>query len=291
MASKTENVSYAIRNDIASRLNRSQTGFFLDETLRRGGPHAQQILESSKLMRKLIELLDAHPAIETCVLRPQDGGKERTWLMHPLKHTGQPFPLGYCGARTAISEAVERKLHPTPPIREERGPQLTKADPPPAPNPIVHTSGKVKGTGFFDAMRKAKPPVKPEPVVEELVEEPVEVPAVVQEVQVVVAQVEEQSPIIEEKKELDMTASVAVPPAFANMDPAELANMGKALLDAAKKAEKQQEQQRTLASIKEIQREIAAANATLSRLNDEQLDALDRLGKATEALRLATASL
>lgn len=287
MASKVENVSYAIRNDIASRLNRSHTGFFLDETLRRGGPHAQNILDSNKLTKKLLELLNAHPGIETCVLKPHDGGKERWWLMHPLKHTGQPFPLGYCGARTPVSAAVDRKLNPPTPIREERGPQLTKADPPPAPNPVVHTSGKVKGTGFFDAMRKAKAPQEPKPVVEDTV---IEEPVVVQEALPEVNE-EQQSPIVEEKKELDMTASVAVPPAFANMDPAELANMGKALLDAAKKAEKQQEQQRTLASIKEIQREIAAANATLIRLNDEQLDAIDRLTKATEALRVATASL
>lgn len=283
MASKTDNVSYAIRNDIASRLNRSHTGFFLDETLRRGGPHAQTISESNKLTKKLLEMLAAHPGIETCVLKPHDGGKERWWLMHPIKHTGQPFPLGYCGARTAVSEAVDKKLNPTPPVREEQGPQLTKADPPPPPNPVVHTSGKVKGTGFFDAMRKAKAPAQPDPVV---VEEPVVVQEVLPEVIVV-----EQSPIIEEKKELDMTASVAVPPAFANMDPAQLANMGQALLDAAKKAEKQQEQQRTLAAVKDLQREIAAASATLTRLNDEQLDALDRLSKASEALRAITTTL
>jgi hypothetical protein len=47
---KANNVPYAVRNDVCSRLNKSNRGMFLDDTLRRGSIHALKIANSPKLI-------------------------------------------------------------------------------------------------------------------------------------------------------------------------------------------------------------------------------------------------
>lgn len=69
------------------------------------------------------------------------------------------------------------------------------------------------------------------------------------------------------------------------MDPAAMAALGQQLLDAAKKAERENDQKKTLSRIQALQLEIAGATATILRLTDEQLTATRRLEKASDELK------
>lgn len=80
-----------------------------------------------------------------------------------------------------------------------------------------------------------------------------------------------------------MTANAALN--YSNLDPAQLANIGQQLLEASKKAEKQQQLSKTVEEVAKLQLEIAAATVKLERLSEEQIEAVDRLTKASEALR------
>ena len=69
------------------------------------------------------------------------------------------------------------------------------------------------------------------------------------------------------------------------MDPAAMAALGQQLLDAAKRAERENDQKKSLARIQALQLEIAGATATIIRLTDEQLTATMRLEKASNELK------
>ena len=71
-----------------------------------------------------------------------------------------------------------------------------------------------------------------------------------------------------------------------NMDLAAMAALGQQLIDAAKKAERDQEQKQSMVRIQALQLEIAGATATIIRLTDEQLTATMRLEKASNELKI-----
>ena len=96
------------------------------------------------------------------------------------------------------------------------------------------------------------------------------------------------TPNVEEKEmsaaKKTMSLNNAVP-VSQNMDLAAMAALGQQLIDAAKKAERDQEQKQSLARIQALQLEIAGATATILRLTDEQLTATRRLEKASDELK------
>ena len=96
------------------------------------------------------------------------------------------------------------------------------------------------------------------------------------------------TPNVEEKEmsaaKKTMSLNNAVP-VSQNMDLAAMAALGQQLIDAAKKAERDQEQKQSLARIQALQLEIAGATATILRLTDEQLVATMRLEKASNELK------
>ena len=75
------------------------------------------------------------------------------------------------------------------------------------------------------------------------------------------------------------------------MDPAAMAALGQQLLDAAKRAERENDQKKSLARIQALQLEIAGATATIQRLTDEQVTATRRLEKASDELKTLMAKL
>ena len=74
-------------------------------------------------------------------------------------------------------------------------------------------------------------------------------------------------------------------PAQEPMDLAAMAALGQQLIDAARKAEREQEQKQSMVRIQALQLEIAGATATILRLTDEQLTATMRLEKASNELK------
>lgn len=101
------------------------------------------------------------------------------------------------------------------------------------------------------------------------------------------------TPILEEKemppksKTLSLNAATLVQQSIPeNMDLAAMAALGQQLIDAAKKAERDQEQKQSMVRIQALQLEIAGATATIIRLTDEQLTATMRLEKASNELKI-----
>ena len=101
------------------------------------------------------------------------------------------------------------------------------------------------------------------------------------------------TPILEEKemppksKTLSLNATTLVQQSIPeNMDLAAMAALGQQLIDAAKKAERDQEQKQSMVRIQALQLEIAGATATIIRLTDEQLTATMRLEKASNELKI-----
>ena len=76
-----------------------------------------------------------------------------------------------------------------------------------------------------------------------------------------------------------------------NMDLAAMAALGQQLIDAAKKAERDQSQKEAMARIQALQLEIAGATATILRLTDEQLTVNLRLEKASKELQTLMSKL
>ena len=326
-------VPYAIRNEIATRLAASQTGFFLDETLKRLKPTVIKPYTSKKGFDRLLRFLEEHARIKL-VLLSNDGVTTRYWVYDVSRHYGQPFPGGYQEVVPPVKEVV---------VKEEKKPKPSAAAPKHAPlarevnttrpapratTPVCSLGDGVKETLDVITQIGQKREAREEPAPRVYRTRPTEVvpgpfaglkdmllpnadfdgdnehagrtPKIEQdevptlgtedadgrvEMQVVetspapVAQ-----PAIEEEKELTMTANAAALN-YANLDPAQLANIGQQLLEASKKAEKQQQLTKTVDEVAKLQLEIAAASAKLERLAEEQLEAVERLSKASEALR------
>lgn len=324
-------VPYAIRNEVATRLAASHTGFFLDETLKRMKPSVVKPYTSKKGFERMLRFLEDHARIKVVPLT-NDGVSSRYWLYDISRHEGQPFPGGYLEVVPQVKEEVVKEVRkPKPSAAAPKHAPLAKAveirKPIPAvpSTPVCHlgdqkqTIEDLANIGF-----KREPRNEPTPRVyvrrptetvpgpfaglKELLGNngdydgdggepkgapvaPEEVPTLttVEEDGRISMQVVEPSPApvaqpaIEEEKETNMTASVAMN--FANMDPAQLATIGQQLLEASKKAEKQQQLGKTLEEVATLQLEIAASSAKLERLAEEQLEAVERLSKASEALR------
>lgn len=82
---KANNVPYAVRNDICTRLNKSSRGMFLDDALRRGSIHALKIANSPKLTLGLVKLLNEHPALLVREVAPTGEGNKRWWVISTKK--------------------------------------------------------------------------------------------------------------------------------------------------------------------------------------------------------------
>lgn len=319
-------VPYAIRNEVATRLAVSQTGFFLDETLKRMKPSVVKPYMSKKGFDRMLRFLEDHARIKVVPLS-NDGISTRYWLYDISRHEGQPFPGGYLEVVPQVKEeAVKEVRKPKPSAAAPKHAPLAKSveirKPIPAVTsiPVCHLGDQKKTIEELAAIGfKRDPRAEPEPRVyrtrpTESVPGPfaglkdllnnegvesdvyetadVEVPVVVETLGcglTTVQVVENPSPApvaqtaIEEEKEPTMTASATLN--FANMDPAQLADIGQQLLEASKKAEKQQQLGKTIEEVAKLQLEIAASSAKLERLAEEQLEAVERLSKASEALR------
>lgn len=324
-------VPYAIRNEVATRLAVSHTGFFLDETLKRMKPSVVKPYTSKKGFERMLRFLEDHARIKVVPLT-NDGVSSRYWLYDISRHEGQPFPGGYLEVVPQVKEEVVKEVRKPKPSAAApkhaplaRSVEIRKPIPAVPSTPVCHLGDQKKTIEELAAIGfKRDPRVEPEPRVyrtrptetvpgpfaglKDLLGnngdydgdggEPKGAPVVTEEVPVVVetlgcglttVKVVEPSPApvaqpaIEEEKETNMTASAALN--FANMDPAQLATIGQQLLEASKKAEKQQQLGKTLEEVAALQLEIAASSAKLERLAEEQLEAVERLSKASEALR------
>lgn len=325
-------VPYAIRNEVATRLAASQTGFFLDETLKRMKPSVIKPYTSKKGFDRMLRFLEDHARIKVVILS-NDGVSTRYWLYDISRHYGQPFPTGYLEVVPPVKEEV---------VKEEKKPRVSAAAPKHAPlakevtivKPNIRATTPVCPIGdrqqtieeLAQIGFKSEPRAEPAPRVYrtrpteqvpgpfaglkdllmpngdhdgddgavsrapiDILQEEVPVLTEVLDDGQITVQVVESSPApvaqsaIEEEKESTMTANATLN--FANLDPAQLANIGQQLLEASKKAEKQQQLSKTVEEVAKLQLEIAAATVKLERLSEEQIEAVDRLTKASEALR------
>ena len=304
-------VPYAIRNELASRLTSSMTGFFLDDAIRHMKPYVVKPYTSRKGFAQLLRFLADHPRLVVTELT-DDGRNTRQWLHDKDRHAGQAFPAGYhevvqkvdaTGATVVVEppadaddfevwtdDVVYVPEEPTPavdytPRKEQVKPgSMPTIDSPlanlgfkrdpvperPARTYSTRSTEEVPGpfAGLKDLLSQEKSQPAPAAIV---VEEQKQSPAPVAQ------------SAIETEKEDNMTANTALN--FANMDPAQLANIGQQLLEASKKAEKQQQLAQNLERVRELQLEIAAATVTIERITEEALVASERLSKASEELR------
>lgn len=151
---KANNVPYAVRNDICTRLNKSSRGMFLDDALRRGSIHALKIANSPKLTLGLVKLLNEHPALLVREVAPTGEGNKRWWVISTKKIMDRDPPQGY----SFVEEIARAPAEPA---------QVTKYDARPEPSAVVYSTKPVENNSVFEALRK--------PTEEEATEEPVAV--------------------------------------------------------------------------------------------------------------------
>ena len=158
---KANNVPYAVRNDICTRLNKSARGIFLDDMLRRGSIHALKIANSPKLISGLVKLLNEHPALLVREVESQEDGTRRWWAISTKKGMDRSPPHGYSFADEPVDQPA----------------QETKYDARPEPSPVVYSTKPVETNNAFESLRNvAQTEVEPteKPADNEICEQPQE---------------------------------------------------------------------------------------------------------------------
>ena len=136
---KANNVPYAVRNDICTRLNKSARGMFLDDILRRGSIHALKIANSPKLISGLVKLLNEHPALLVREVESQEDGTRRWWAISTKKGMDRSPPHGYSFADEPVDQPA----------------QETKYDARPEPSPVVYSTKPIETNSVFESLRDA----------------------------------------------------------------------------------------------------------------------------------------
>lgn len=242
---KANNVPYAVRNDICTRLNKSSRGMFLDDALRRGSIHALKIANSPKLTLGLVKLLNEHPALLVREVAPTDEGNKRWWIISTKKIMDRDPPQGY----SFVEEIARAPAEPA---------QVTKYDVRPEPSPVVYSTKPVETSNVFESLRDAaQTEVEPtEQHADEICEQ----------------QTQEKEPV--------MTASS---PALSQA--ALLRKQAEEMTALAANLEREDSAVKRLEELRPVQLEIARATAVLQRTSSEMMDAMETLEKASEKLR------
>lgn len=136
---KANNVPFAVRNDIGTRLNKSARGMFLDDILRRGSIHALKIANSPKLISGLVKLLNEHPALLVREVESQEDGTRRWWAISTKKGMDRSPPHGYSFADEPVDQPA----------------QETKYDARPEPSPVVYSTKPIETNSAFESLRDA----------------------------------------------------------------------------------------------------------------------------------------
>lgn len=136
---KANNVPYAVRNDICTRLNKSARGMFLDDMLRRGSIHALKIANSPKLISGLVKLLNEHPALLIREVESQEDGTRRWWAISTKKGMDRSPPHGYVFTDEVVNKPA----------------QETKYDARPEPSPVVYSTKPIETNSIFESLRDA----------------------------------------------------------------------------------------------------------------------------------------
>ena len=136
---KANNVPFAVRNDICTRLNKYARGIFLDDMLRRGSIHALKIANSPKLISGLVKLLNEHPALLVREVESQEDGTRRWWAISAKKGMDRSPPHGYSFADEPVDQPA----------------QETKYDARPEPSPVVYSTKPIETNSIFESLRDA----------------------------------------------------------------------------------------------------------------------------------------
>ena len=136
---KANNVTYAVRNDICTRMNKSARGIFLDDMLRRGSIHALKIANSPKLISGLVKLLNEHPAVLVREVASIEDGTKRWWAISTKKGMDRSSPHGYSFADEPVDQPA----------------QETKYDARPEPSPVVYSTKPIETNSIFESLRDA----------------------------------------------------------------------------------------------------------------------------------------
>lgn len=247
--SKVNDVPYAVRNDICTRLNKSTRGMFLDDILRRGSIHALKIANSPKLTSGLVKFLKEHSALLVRKVESTESGSKRWWIVSTKKEMDRNPPQGY----VFVDES-----EPERDTVVEQPAQSAKYDPRPEPSPVVYSTKPVEQESVFDVLRKPTEEVT-------RTEEPV----------VVISEQQAQ------EKEPEMTAASS-----ALTQAALLRRQAEEMTALAANLEREDSALKRLEELRPVQLEIARATAVLHRASGEMIDAMEILEKASEKLRV-----
>lgn len=283
MAAKENDAAYAVRNQLTTHLNKSRTGCFLVEALRRGTNLSAKIANNARLLKQFIGLLESHPTIKMEILYPKDGiGEEKVWVYNKNKHHSQPFPAGYYS-----EEEYRLSKEPKPVYDFDNDIQQTKYDKLPEPAEVVFQTKSPIAPNAFAALhdlldRPGMSKSIPEHIVEddeidelEVVEAPVSKVVMHSSLTIEPLAIEPQ-----EKEPVKMTV------AHEPVNAATLMERAKEMIAAAERMEKIEKMESTFSDIREAQLDIARNSAIILRLNEELLEASENLNKASEKLRV-----
>lgn len=265
MAVKENDTAYAVRNYLAAHLNKSQTGCFLLEHLRRGTSATVKISNNRKLFKQFLNLLDLHPTIKLETLYPKDGiGEPSVWVSNRHKHRNQPYPGNW------ISEE-EYNLSTNPLTKKDDTIQITKYDAPPTPSPVVYATQEDKLPNAFAVLRDTKV-IVPTP----------DAGDIEQEITSLFVPGELEFTPVEEKTQEKEPVKMDIQPVNA----AAMMRTAKEMIAVAERMEKIEKIETTFNDIRDAQLEVARNSVIITRLNEELLEASDNLAKASERLRV-----
>lgn len=309
----TSGVPYAARNDIVARVNKSETGLWLDEILKRCSLVFTRTLKTRKGYQSLLSTLAEHPSLRLHTLWNEDG-VERTWVTHTKRHEGQPFPSGWTeyNPKAVLERPVEpevvvvppepaRKSHKkltgklTRPEGNEATEELTeraielvggsKREPPEERSRIVRTARAPRNevvespfSGLKALLEKASTPSTPETDSNRHYVDAsgpsVKTLAPQPEVSVSVS-----TPAIENKETIKMSDNTMVPNALT------LRQQAEEMLKVAAQIERQEKLTERMREIEEVQIEIARATVNLHKHYDAMTEYMLLLDTSSERLR------
>ena len=285
MASRNSMV-YAARDEICAKLNKSVTGFYLLEHIKKGVPAARRVYESNRLVDELVSALTCVKAVEIRRVPGEIGGRAGStdyWLYHKERHANDPLPEGLMridtpnqeeppvrlGARIkqlGKTQAITPRPEPAPAKALDRGCTRCQARKPLTEFEVsTRTISGVRGwckacDAEYAAARDKKAAEQKQPPIQ---------PPVTQEIEIMSIP----------------TKTPARPDMPAVTSAAELRKQAEMMLKQAEAVERQESSSLVLAEVKRQQLEISRHVAITQRVFGEMMDAIDDLAKASEVMR------
>lgn len=246
---------FAARDEITSRLNKSVTGFFLTEYLKKGIPAARRVYESTRLVNELVIALDRVKTIEVMRLPVTIAGKSGCgdyWLRHRDRHVNDPLPDGVLTEEKVLEINREAAQH----LEVQK-----------VANEALIQAGKKKETQEKEAKAKANAARAAQALANK--------------------QKSIQKTITENKmRQTPATKVTKLEPATTSMvNTEQMRKQAAMMLKQADEMDRQGKASEVLTEVKRLRIELARNVAIGQRLLGEQMDCFDAIEKLNEELR------